>query len=606
MFGPHNKVHYIASLTPFINSEVNHARDLLDGNEKRLMLVVVYVPSCVHSALLLTIMEGASLQLEEFFRFFPDHATATSSITLEPPILAKLDLRNTDDSFTKSLAIDALPILYFFRVVNDELVVMDYMGHPSSEDSSFKVVSMVLHYWYRYMYGPVIALPSMGHLYPFLDYHGSAMLSPVKGGQHPDYTKEERQIIEWLMDTPDDPFSILVQCQSSKTSLQKETYEEITDFCQLQSARRDLACFSIAECNDDGNNVMMVDGDIVSILLHPKNFTPMSSLKKMATQTLHQFGIQRSTPTLLFFERISTAPIAFPLWRSLHAVLFVSLAMDKASKDAILQFYEACLTHRLSTGATTTTTATSTTATTTMDIDDMVCLVVPDTETRVLTSFGIDIWTPLDHRITKGTALPELLPTLMITDKRASNQLKRYYLDAPHIIQENRAILTFLRAFWNNTIQPECKSSNKPLRKNKYGVEMISGKTFKHAVMDRESQHSLLYVFSPTCGHCKRFSILWNKLATLVNHVGWSEFLDIQQLDSTQNEILEVEIDPAFVPAVYYFAPNQKNSPIYYDDADQFGNGAGRLDDPLDIVDWFLDVAKLDEGQLLASLESPS
>ena len=66
---------------------------------------------------------------------------------------------------------------------------------------------------------------------------------------------------------------------------------------------------------------------------------------------------------------------------------------------------------------------------------------------------------------------------------------------------------------------------------------------------------------------------------------------------------MQVEIDPAFVPAVYYFAPNAKNVPVYYDIVDKYGNGAGKLDDPLDIIDWFLDKAGLDEDFLLQALE---
>jgi hypothetical protein len=36
---------------------------------------------------------------------------------------------------------------------------------------------------------------------------------------------------------------------------------------------------------------------------------------------------------------------------------------------------------------------------------------------------------------------------------------------------------------------------------------------------------------------------------------------------------------------------------------DRFQHGAGRLDNPLEIVDWFLDVAGLDAGILLDALD---
>lgn len=530
------------------------------------MLVVFYVASCPHTDALLSRLHQTSLQLSKYFD--------SLQVSVQHPILAKFDIQN-HDSFIKSLGVGTVPILYFFRVVNKELIAMDFVGHSNEAP---QIVSIVLHYWYRFVYGPVFALQTMDEVQVFLEHNGAGMLSPVKGGLHPDYTHEEKEIIEWLMDTPNDPCSLLVQCRSSEQ--QNPVYQDLDDFCNLQSSRRDLACVSIADCGKGA------DGDVVSILLHHDDIAGLASVKKPASQTVRQFGIQQSTPTLLFFERISTAPIAFPLWRTLHAVLFVSLSKNEASKQAIMEFYNVCLKNRL-----------------TAELDDMVCLVVPETETRVLTTFGIDIWTPLDDRLTKGTNVPDLLPTVMITDKRATNQLKRYYLDAPAIVQNHNSISTFMDSFWNNTLQPECKSSKRPLRTNKHGVEMISGNTFQAAVLDRKTRHSLLYVTSPTCGHCKRFSILWNKLATLVGSVGWSEFLDIQQLDSTRNEIVQVEIDPAFVPAVYYFAPNAKNVPVYYDIVDKYGNGAGKLDDPLDIIDWFLDKAGLDEDFLLQALE---
>lgn len=537
------------------------------------MLAVLYAPACPHSEPLVALLEQTAADLQGYFDSF--------MVSVERPILAKLDTRN-DESFIASLGVDSFPTLYFFRVVNHELVVMDYMGR--SEEAQ-QLTSIVLHYWYRYVYGPVFELDTMEEVQAFLDHNGPGMLSPVKGGLHPDYANDEKETIAWLMNTPDDPHSILIQCQKSSSELPQlqlqPAYQEFEDFCQLQLARRDVACFSILNCGTG------LDGEIVSILVGPDDYTGLASIKRPASQPIHEFGIQQATPTLLFFERISTAPIAFPLWRSVHAVLFVKLSRDEASRDAISQFYDACLHRRLATAA-----------------EDMVCLVVPETETRVLTTFGVDIWTPLDERVTKGTKVPDLLPAMMITDQRATNQLKRYYLDAPHLIHGGDAIEAYFRAFWNHELEPECKSSNKPLRKNKYGVEMISGKTFQAAVLDRVHRHSLLYVFSPTCGHCKRFSILWNKLAALVVSVGWSDFLDIQQLDSTKNEIVQVEIDPAFVPAVYYFGPDQKkNAPIYYDVVDKFQHGAGRLDDPLEIVDWFLDVAGLDEGLLLDALD---
>jgi hypothetical protein len=97
---------------------------------------------------------------------------------------------------------------------------------------------------------------------------------------------------------------------------------------------------------------------------------------------------------------------------------------------------------------------------------------------------------------------------------------------------------------------------------------------------------------------------MWNELAQLVRHMKWNTVLDIAKMDVTTNEIMtsDVFLDVDAVPAVYYFG-SDKMRPIRYDIADEFGDTAGRLSDPLDIVEWLLDVSDFDEAELLRLLQ---
>jgi hypothetical protein len=141
-----------------------------------------------------------------------------------------------------------------------------------------------------------------------------------------------------------------------------------------------------------------------------------------------------------------------------------------------------------------------------------------------------------------GTQVSEPLPILLITDQRRQ-QFRRYYLDASYILQDISRIPKFIADFWDNQLTPERKSSSRPTHKNAHGVEIISGNDFAQIVLERHEKHTLLYLHAPTCGHCKRFSSVWNELGRMVKAVQWDSFLDVVQIDATENEILELDIE---------------------------------------------------------------
>ena len=173
--------------------------------------------------------------------------------------------------------------------------------------------------------------------------------------------------------------------------------------------------------------------------------------------------------------------------------------------------------------------------------------------------------------------------------------------------------------------------------KNSYGVHMMTADDLTRwlkAHFDGQTdsntmgmgKHMLLMLYSPTCGHCKRLSIIWNQLAELLRDMNWDTFVDIARIDITENELFLPGIVAEWLPDVYYLGPerlaksildppNQKGSNrgpgvhyniVRYDLVDSKGEGVGRLNDPIDIIEWLLDVSKLDEQSLLSTMDNTS
>jgi thiol-disulfide isomerase/thioredoxin len=285
------------------------------------------------------------------------------------------------------------------------------------------------------------------------------------------------------------------------------------------------------------------------------------------------------TPTLMWLDRQMTAPIAFPQHHKIHTVLFVDgHRMDRLDemRESIWRLRRVCR------------------------VQDMICLVVPSTDTRLLTSFGIDIWTPLDP-LAYGEeggndSIPPVLPALVITDQRKSGT-RRYYLDPPAISQPE-GISNLVRDFWAGQAIPELKSGERETV-TKYNVQIWTADKLQEHVQSRH--HTLLLLYAPTCGHCKRFSIVWNQLAQLLQTLEWD--VEISKIDLSQNEITLDDIQVLQVPDVYYFAP-KSSKPVQYIVEDALGDGVGRISDPLELIDWFLDVSGLDDQELLEALEA--
>jgi thioredoxin-related protein len=549
--------------------DLEHIGGYLHEKENRLLLLVIYSSVCPFSSQLLLKLEDSMEILSNYFRK-SDTFNWNESVTL--PTIGKLEGSQVDSSWMQSLGITSYPSLLFFRQFNDTIAIMDYLGLM---DSAKDIVDTILHYWYRYHFESVWRLDDFLSLQEFILQHGSGIFHHIIPALNPEYTESENNAISWLMSSEDgesDDFTLLIECNALPSKLFLETSLGV-------ASQRNIALLSIKNCSTFDS-----EGSIWSIRVNPLTWNLGIPHKVGATSTLSKYIVIASTPNVLFFDRTSIAPIAFPSWRKVHAILFVKLGHDHGSRLAVRSFRKSCKEARR------------------RNDDDLVCLVIPDTETRVLTYFGVDIWTPLDATLSLGSKVPDLLPVLMITDQR-KDQIRRYYLEASEIKRENTTIFSFFEMFWNNQLIPDRKSSSKPLQKNLHGVEIITGKHFNDAILKRIEMHTLLYLHSPTCGHCKRFTTIWNELARMVQSARWDCLLDVMQIDISENEITELDLNPIYVPAVYYFPSSDKENVLQFDTKDSFGEGIGRISDPVEILEWMLSHRLFDEAKLLKLID---
>eukprot|EP00956_Cyclotella_meneghiniana_P017949 scaffold29618_cov45-Cyclotella_meneghiniana.AAC.1 len=340
-----------------------------------------------------------------------------------------------------------------------------------------------------------------------------------------------------------------------------------------------------------------------------------------------QFVITQTTPTVLWFDRQRTAQLAFPWYRKTHSVLIVDIGLShqklhtstessgrknshradtvnepiwpsklnksteaarllEEQQKAIQLFYNAALHHRAE-----------------HPHDDVVFLIIPSSETRVLTKFGIDIWTHLDEKAfpsgqggeieseqsndagycSSRIASGGILPVMILTDSsiRSRKQSNRYYLCSDDIFATSSipsgtggSITEFLNSFFDGTIgDPFIRSETTQFsnsyniipwhyNKNQANVTVLTGNSFESLVMERRESHSMLLFQTFTCGHCKRFSVLWNEFSRLVQAMNWGSVIEVMKIDISKNDVPHDKIDVWDVPSVYYFPAGEKDNPV--------------------------------------------
>ena len=514
------------------------------------------------------------------------------------------------------------------------------------------------------------------------------------------------------------------------------SYQEFDTFARTLASRRDclFLVLSNQECTDERVDVWEIPADYdweepeppfwttplrlrhyyfdssPSTDHNPRNEHPEQSSR------LIEFLIQVCTDPILWFDRQTTAPIAFAEHRRVHAVLFVDmhrqvmelvesvvadaaksstqqeeqaaqpnedaddaaenarLSMDhfpllRKQRAAVDQFRRACRQHWLRTVADSSSSSSEdddkeASRTNTFLLDrDMVCLVVPSTEIRVLTTWGIDVWSPLDaefmttvgdddddrDRSTATAKAKQTLPALLITDQRYGGT-RRYYYNQTEEAETNQGAddyRSFITSFWEGQLQYDIKSSSprsKHAHTNEAGVRILTADSLDTELLSslappprgdlsvsdnvgqQQQQHALILFTAPTCGHCKRFLVIWNHLARLLQHIGWSSFLTLYQMDVTENDVAStLNLTIQWLPDLYYSyggddgtaapppqQPHEHHHPlphhrrvfIRYNRTDAVGDGVGAVRDSTEILDWLVQLDAFADAKRAAELLS--
>jgi len=473
--------------------------------------------------------------------------------------------------------------------------------------------------------------------------------------------KKESEAAQQQLQKRSDSFRIVVQCRmNSQMPSTIESYEEFERAVKVLGARRNVL-FSVLEldktsedyddqdrnsvvsfCNlrDDDGLVAVWDG---SLLGDDELFSVIPT-----TTTIVDGLSSWLRPLIFWFDR-RFASIAFhPRYRR-HAILFVDFH-DRASaakmRETIRIFRNECRRRRRNSNA---------------ETDDalVVCLVVPSTEIRIMTTFGIDIWTDLDQKATEKirstvcghdddddnlngynygsnssercsknaenttdidqSAFPSILPVLLVTDRRKEDgTIQRHYLDPPIT---KTSIGNFINDVIRGLIEPEKKcgrihqsTHNQKIKAeedniiknehkipaNKHGIHLLTADSLSFFLKTNVEKHVLLQLYAPTCGHCKRFNTVWNTFGDLIEYLGWSDMLLLARIDVTSNEIIVPGMVTAnWLPSLFYFGMGVCEYPIHYGETIVANElELGGISDPLDLIEWWMDNAGFSTRQL--------
>jgi len=516
---------------------------------------------------------------------------------------------------------------------------------------------------------PVFTMTSEEEMIVFLKLHASRMLSPSLQDMW-GASKREQDFIYNLMNVAmkEDPLHVFVQCRSysdaSTHKLSNQTvasYDEFEELALLYLYRKDVAFFVVVSetCKwiDDGRTEAAggnyTTNGIVRVLSitpsHEKNrveyewapadlFNPSlqtsfqpASTNDIVVFKMADFAIVHSSPSMLWLDRHTTASIAFPTYREIHLVLFIDAHSPRRkdgsydydsisyleSKRIINMLHDAAKQHKQDRPST-----------------DVVFILVPSTDSQILSTFGMDIWSEIDRECssrerTTGTAnahgyegecivdrIPSLPAAIVTTRKESSSYMKVYHLPSEKLTSigdgENP-----LELFLGNVLddpdsmEPTVKSESLSSDGNivnttlSSGIKLATAKTFQSLVLSSQ-KHSIVYFYAPTCGHCKRFDTTWHNLSHLITKMNWGSELDAVKVDISKNEIfLNMTVDS--IPAVFFFPKGRKDRPqemILVDDLisktgsgnnmqdrkERVENNLGGLSDATSIIKWVLEM----------------
>lgn len=220
---------------------------------------------------------------------------------------------------------------------------------------------------------------------------------------------------------------------------------------------------------------------------------------------------------------------------------------------------------------------------------------------------------------TDDSDFSSVLPTLLVTDRgKDGTGIQRHYLDPPI---NQISLRQFVDDFLHGRTEPEKKSSRvskhedddkdnkQKVATNKYFINLLTADSLSNFLKTNREKHVLVQLYAPTCGHCKRFNVIWNSLGELIEFLGWSDHLLLARIDVTSNEIFVPGMVATWLPDLFYFGVGVYENPIHYGNtpvADEVELGG--ISDPLDLLEWWMDEAGdvIDEAELLNALEGLS
>lgn len=201
--------------------------------------------------------------------------------------------------------------------------------------------------------------------------------------------------------------------------------------------------------------------------------------------------------------------------------------------------------------------------------------------------------------------------------------MRRYYLPSDNVLADLNTsmniedigsnpgpIATLLSDLFQGKLSPYIRSQMAPSTKehiNESGVQTITGNTFRELVMDRDHKHTLVEFYTPSCGHCKRFSIMWNQLSRLILSLNWDSVIDVMKMDLSRNDVVHDGVDVRDFPSVYYFPAGSKDEPIQLTvkgDKELGESNLGGVENVTSVLEWMISMDRFDMGELLRLAET--
>lgn len=517
-----------------------------------------------------------------------------------------------------------------------ERTIVDFVGESNTAED---IVATIMHYWYRFVISgyvsrenakitesdvdiplrPIFTFSSLDSLSRFFGTHSDVFNAAIQ--RLTSVSDREEKYIRKLLEVEknQDPYLAFVQCRVTQSPSYHDSinlHEQFDDLAQTYIHRRDVVFCVVTSTNCDWIRSSYMDDEprdgFIRVVKfdqssfngdEPKwtygNFYPNS----YSELTMTQFVIVHSTPSVLWFDKTSSASLAFPIYRETHVVLFIDMHTPRLkdgsfiysssaytqSKNAIMQLQKTAKNHQEESQY--------------YYYDDVVFLIVPSTETQLLNTFGIDIWSSLDDACKNGTekeCYPEFLhplPMAMITSRRENKDAtSRYYLYSEELKRNDgrNPIQKFLRDYFAGSLVREIKSEPKSAQTTlSSGVQVLTGNTFDELVM-QNNKHSLVQFYAPYCGHCKRFNVIWHTLAQTIQKFNWNVIIDVMMIDITKNDVYHHMVDIHEIPAVYMFPKGKKDAPI-----EMKIEGDEDVDS---ILEWMIESNIFDDEQLYSQI----